>query len=350
MINTMKTRFLVYSLLAAVLVGLTAPDAMAGDKKRRGTAGADHLLVPLTARTTSLGNTMTAGVAGMSGLEALYSNPAGLAVNPGTNAIFSRTEYVANIGVNYFGLAQRFGANNIAVSFTSWDFGSIPLTTEDSPEISSLTWDASFITAGLSYARQFTDRMAAGVTFKIISESLDDTNATGIAFDAGMTYAVGESGLRVGVSLKNFGPSVKYDGTGLVKLERLAGQNSNATPNAVSIEGADFELPSMLNFGLTYSREVGSGAVVNVVGNFRSNSFTQDEFSGGLEVGFRNVLFLRGGYSVQESNQNLTFFSGENFGAGLNLDLGGTNLVVDYAYRATDFFDDVNMITASITL
>ncbi|WP_457652723.1 PorV/PorQ family protein [Rhodocaloribacter sp.] len=345
-----RTRFLVYGLLAAFLVGFLAPEAQAGDKKRRGTAGADHLLVPVTAQTTALGNAMTAGARNMSGLEAMYSNPAGLALNPGTNAIFSRTEYVADIGVNYFGIAQSFGNNNLAITFTSWDFGDIPLTTESSPEIGTVTWTATFITAAITYARQFTDRMAAGVTFKVLNESIDDTNATGLVFDAGMTYAVGESGLRLGVSLKNFGPQVKYDGTGLVRLERLANQPANATPNAVSIDGADFELPSMLNFGITYSREVGAGAMVNLYGNFRSNSFEEDQFAGGLELGFRNVLFVRGGYSLQETDQNLTFFTGANFGAGLNLDLGGTNLVVDYAYRTTDFFDDVQMITASITL
>ncbi|QXD16747.1 PorV/PorQ family protein [Rhodocaloribacter litoris] len=345
-----RTRLLVYGLLAAFLVGLLAPEAQAGDKKRRGTAGADHLLVPPTARTAALGNAMTAGMANASGLEALYSNPAGLALNPGTNAIFSRIEYVADIGVNYFGVAQRFGNNNLAITFTAWDFGDIPLTTETSPEISSLTFSASFITAALSYARQFTDRMAAGVTFKVINESIDDTQATGIAFDAGMNYTVGESGLRLGVSLKNIGPQMSYGGTGMVKLVRLPDQRPNATPNALRLDGADFELPSMLNFGISYTREVGAGAVVNVFGNFRSNSFDQDQFAGGLELGFRNILFVRGGYSMQESDQDLTFYSGTNFGAGLNLDLGGTTLVVDYAYRSTDFFDGVQMFTASVTL
>jgi hypothetical protein len=344
-----KMRLFVYALIAACLMGALVPGAYAGDKKRRGTAGADHLLVPLTARNTGLGNAMTAGFNQMSGIEALYSNPAGLSGNQGTAALFSRTNYVADIGINYFGVAQRFGSNNIAFTVSSWDFGDIPLTSEVTPEVGSTTYRATIVTAGLTYARQFTDRMAAGVTFKALTEKIDDTNAGGLAFDAGMTYAVGESGLRFGVSLKNFGPQMDYTGSGLVRFEQLDDQDGNAAQNAVLIEGAPYELPSMLNFGVTYTRELGAQANVSLLGNFRSNSFSQDQYSGGLELGLRDILFVRGGYQM-EQDTDLTFYSGTNFGAGLNLDLGGTALTVDYAYRSTDFFDGVNMVSVSFSL
>src|SRR5690606_11083103 len=79
----------------------------------------------------------------------------------------------------------------------------------------SLTYDASTTVAGLSYARQFTDRIAAGVTAKALSRSISTASSSGLAFDAGMTYVVGESGLRFGVSLKNFGPQMGFGGVGL---------------------------------------------------------------------------------------------------------------------------------------
>ena len=285
----------------------------------------------------------------MTGLEALFSNPAGLSLNNGTNAMFSRMEYVADIGVNYFGIAQRLGNNNLALTVSSWDFGDIPLQTELSPEISNVTWTASYVTVGASYARNFTDRIAAGFTAKVVNERIDDVSASGVAFDAGMTYTVGESGLRFGVSLKNFGPDRQFSGTGLVQFAQLPSQNPDAQPQAVLIEGAAYEMPSLLNFGTAYTRQLGSGAVVTVLGNFRSNSFSQDQFSGGIELGFRNILFVRGGYQY-EDDMDLTFYNGANFGAGLNLDLGGNTLVVDYAYRSTDFFDNVQMVTVNVVL
>ncbi len=330
-------------------VTLLLAGAVQAQSDRKGTAGAQYLLVPVTASTATLGAAYTAGGTSVSPLESLLSNPAGLAQNDGTGVIFSRTNYVADIGINYFGVAQNFGNNSIALTLSSWDFGDIPLQTENQPTISSRTYSASTLVAGLTYGRQFTDRISAGVTAKALSERIDDVNSAGVAFDVGMAYTVGESGLRFGVSLQNFGPSMNFGGNGLVQFNRLTNQRANATPNALSLDGADYELPSQLNFGATYTRSLGTSASVTALTNFRSNSFSEDEYSGGLELGFADILYVRGGVQLQE-NMDESFYEGYNFGGGLNLDVNGTALRVDYGYRSVEFFDAVNMITASVTL
>lgn len=342
-------RNILLGLVIVSMLGLSALDAYAGDKKRRGTAGASQLLIPVTARNASLGASLTSGLSDLSGLEAIYSNPAGLVNNQGTGAIFSRMEYVADIGVNYFGVAQSFGQSSVAFTVTSWDFGTIAKQTELSPEITSVTYDASFVTAGLTYARQFTDRIAAGATMKVITETIDDVSGSAVAVDAGMTYVVGESGLRLGVSLKNIGTAMNYSGVGLTRQVRIPGQAPDATNNALVLESEGVELPSLLNFGVAYTREMGAGALVTVLGNFRSNSFDQDQYSGGIEVNLFEMLDLRGGFEMTP-DQDLTMFTGANFGAGLNVEFGGTMLHLDYAYRATDFFDNVQMFTLGVDL
>ena len=340
----MKTKLLVLCLLAVGFMAMSVMDARAGDKKRRGTAGSEQLLIPVTARTASLGTGFASGVVNAGGLEGLFANPATLTLNGGTNAMFSRMQYVADIDVNFVGFAQRIGTNQVAFTISSWNFGDIPLQTELAPEVSDVTWTAGYTTVAGSYAREFTDRISAGVTIKLVNERIDDMSSNGLAFDAGMTYIVGESGLRFGVSLNNFGPARKFGGTGL---------NRNAIlPNAdytLMIEGADYELPSLLNFGVAYTREVAESAVITLMSNFRSNSFANDQYSLGAELGLKNIVFLRGGYML-EDDMDLTMWNGANLGAGLNLDFSGLNLKVDYAYRSTDLFDSVNVITASITL
>lgn len=339
------------SLFFALILVLTSADVFAqeGGERRRGTAGAEHLLVPLTARATSLGSAMTSGANGVSGLEALEANPAALSLNQGTGVIFSRMDYVADIGVNYFGFAQRFGNSNIAFTVSSWDFGDIPLQTESLPDVSDVTWTAQYTTVGAAFSRDFTDRIAAGLNVKVVNEAIDDVSSSGVAFDAGMTYTVGETGMRFGVSLKNFGPDRQFSGTGMVRFVQLTEQIPDAQSQAVVLEGAKYELPSMLNFGVAYTRDVAAGTVVTVLGNFRSNSFAQDQFAGGLEVGFRDLLFVRGGYEFQ-SDMDQTFWTGTNVGAGLNLQVGGNALSIDYAYRGTDYFSNVSMITAALAL
>jgi hypothetical protein len=288
-------------------------------------------------------------MAGMNGLEAIFANPAGLALNTGTAAIFSRMDYVADIGVNYFGIAQNFGNNNLAFTVNSWDFGDIPLQTETAPEISSVTYNATFLTAGLTYARVFTDRISAGATFKVVNETIDDVSASAFAVDMGMTYVVGESGLRLGVALKNIGTDIQYSGVGMTRPVKIQTQPGNATVNSLVFEADGVSLPSLLNFGVSYTRQMAESAEVTVLGNFRSNSFDQDQYSGGVELALFDMLYLRGGMDIV-GDSDLSFFTGTNFGAGVDLDLSGTRLQVDYALRSTDYFSNVSMITAAVSL
>ena len=220
---------------------------------RAGTNGAAELLVPLTARYSALGGATTSVLSQMNGLEALYANPAGLTNNQSTSALFSRLQYVADIGVNYFGLAQRFGDNNLALTISAWDMGEIHRQTELDPEKADATFRVSFINAGLTFARTLTDRIAAGATLKIINHTIDDLTATGIVFDAGMTYVVGETGLRLGVALKNIGNELQYSGTGLGRRVRLPDQPTDASVNTVQLESEGVQYPTLLNFGVRTS-------------------------------------------------------------------------------------------------
>ncbi|MEZ4700676.1 MAG: PorV/PorQ family protein [Rhodothermales bacterium] len=356
-----KTSSLGFGLLALGLLLLSAPEARAQDigsgggnlgqsGSRSGTSGATELLVPLTARYTALGGTSTSGLSDMNGLEALYANPAGLSLNTGTAGIFSRVEYVADIGVNYFGIAQNFGQyNNIAFTISAWDFGDIAEQTEDSPEISDVTFNVSYLTAGLSYSRQLTDRISAGATMKLVNETIDDVSASAVAFDAGMTYNVSEIGLRLGVSLKNIGNELAFSGTGLSRSVKIPGQDPSANNNTLAIESDGVQMPTLLNVGIAYTVPIAGSNYVSFLTNFRSNSFDQDNYSGGIELGFQNILYVRGGYQFSE-DMDRTFYQGPAFGGGLNLNVGGTRIALDYAYQPTDFFSDVQYITASFSL
>ena len=111
----MNTKLLSAILTFAVLLGLGTTDAFAQGDDRAGTAAMEELLVPVTARTVALGASLTSGLDNLSGVEAVQSNPAALTTNNGTSALFSRTEYVADIGINYVGIAQSFGSNQFRI-------------------------------------------------------------------------------------------------------------------------------------------------------------------------------------------------------------------------------------------
>jgi hypothetical protein len=345
----MKNHHRTIGVVLAVLLGIATSDLRAQENDRVGTSGLVELTVPVTPRTISLGSALTGGMAGASGVEALIANPAAASLNPSTNAMFSRMNYVADVGVNYFGIAQRFGANNIGLAVTSWDYGDIPEQTVDQPEINpDNTWSAATYVVGLTYARELTDRIGAGVTVKGMSQRIDNMDARTFALDAGMTYVVGESGLRLGVSLRNFGPQVNYSGIGLQESVGTGGPGGDFDVPA-EVQDISSELPSMLNFGITYERTLSSQLSATALANFRSNSYDVNQYAAGLQLGFQDIVFLRGGLDLA-SESDMVHWSEYNFGAGLALPIGSSRLTIDYAYRPSDVFDGVNIIAGSFTL
>lgn len=338
-------------VMLVVAFGLLTVEAQAQEpeNERIGTSAMTELTVPVTPRTIALGSALTGGMADASGVEALISNPAAAMLNPSTNAMFSRMNYVADVGVNFFGFAQRFGANNIGLTVTSWDYGDIPLQTVDDPNIDPTnTWSANSVILGLTYARQITDRIGAGVTVKGLSQSIDDMDSRGLALDAGMTYIVGESGLRFGVSLQNFGPQMGFTGIG---LQENIGEGGPSGDFEVPGEVRDItsELPSMLNFGAAYQSALAGNLSATVLANFRSNSYDLNQYAAGIELAFQDLLFVRGGADIT-TEEDMRHWSMWNFGAGLNIPLGGSSVTVDYAYRPSDVFDGVNIISGTFTL
>ena len=338
-------------LLLAVLAGALVAPAQAQSREvegdeRAGTAAASFLLVPTTARTTSLGNGLTGGLQSLSGVEALQSNPAALMSNTGTEALFSYTNFVEDIGVNYFGVAQNLGNSNIALTVMAWDYGDLVRTDVATSDPTSLTFDASAVVVGASYARTFTDRISAGITVKGVNESIDNISGTAVAFDAGMTYDVGESGLQFGVSLRNFGTKMSYSGNGLSRTLRFADGPTNGT-FPVAVEADSYELPSLLNFGASYTAQFAGDVTATALGNFRSNAYDQPEFAGGLELGYGNLIYARGGVNIlPEMDQNE--FALWSVGAGVNLPVGTSGISVDYAFRAMGDLGNTNLITAKV--
>ena len=118
---------------------------------------------------------------------------------------------------------------------------------------------------------------------------------------------------------------------------------------AGEIDDLPAQLPSTLNFGAAYTRQFAGDVSVTGLANFRSNSYDLDQYSGGLELGYADLVYARGGFNLTAENDQ-DFWQGWNIGAGLNLQLESTSLRVDYAYRPAEVFGDVNMFSVAVGL
>jgi hypothetical protein len=353
----MKKSFLYTFLLIGVMMAVmvNSLSAQEGRNKRVGTAAATELLIPVGARDLAMGG---ASLATTSGVDAIYWNPAGLARQSGSaEGMFSTLSYLADIKVNYGAVGINFsGFGTVGISVKALDFGDVPLTTNDDPEnTSGRSFTPTFLTLGVTYSRAFTDAITFGTSLKLISEKMARVNGNGFAIDLGVQYHSigGLKGLDLGVAMKNIGPQVKFDGSGL--LREGTATNGDRPEQFYSSKAATFELPSSVELGLAYSRKMNETMTLGVNGTFANNNLGLDGYRGGAELAYTGEKIgfaARGGMELspdagQDLNNNVIDDSifGPTFGFGLNYKAPGIALTLDFAYRQTDFFDSNKMFS-----
>lgn len=313
----------------------------AGDVARKGTTGADQLLIPVGARGIATGGAM---LASLTGLESVYYNPAGLARGEGAEAMFSYMSYLADINISYFAVASNLGDfGSIGLSFKTFDFGDIPVTTVEFPDGTGETYSPTFLTMGLTYSKIITDRISVGANFKLITEEIINTSATGFALDFGVQYRFSES-LYLGASVKNIGTNMTYSGPDLQSRTEIPGANITDPGGIYEVVAEEFQIPSYFELSLAYNYNFNEQNNIMLASTFVNNNSFEDQLNFGLEYGFMNTFFVRGGYNMLTENTEGSVF-GFTAGAGVQYDFGAeVGIVVDYAFRQVDEFPDPNHI------
>ncbi len=348
---------------------------LAGNRDRSGQAGAQHLLIDPFARSSGWG---TAGVAEIRGMEAIFSNIAGVAFVNKTEFGFSRTQYLVGsgtgIGINSFAVAQHLTLKGkdggkrdlgvLALSVFTMGFGDIQITTVDQPEGGMGTFSPNLMYIGLSYAKTFNQFIHGGVTVKLINESISDCSATGFAIDAGVQYLAGDfEHFKIGITMKNVGLPMSYRGDGLSVRGVV-----NKTDHELTLEqrSAEYEMPSLLTLGASYDFLIWGGEYkemskvdrkdegltrddalhrITVAASFTANSFSTDIFALGVEYGFSTYFMIRAGYNLEggvlSKGGTTTWYSGPAAGVSLGIPLvpknkGTSRLLLDYGYRFTN--------------
>jgi hypothetical protein len=338
----------IFRLLIIVFALLLALDAVyAGGGNRTGTGGAAQLLIPVGPRGIAMGE---ANVATSYGVESLFWNPAGASRLTGsTGVMFSHMSYIADIGVEYGAVSANFeGFGVISFTLKSLSIGDIDVTTTQDPDGTGETFSPQMLTAGLSYSRQLTERISVGLTANIINETLGDASASGVAFNVGVIYdnLADLNGLSFGLVIKNVGPQMKYDGPGLYTSADVPGYNR--PPGFYKIDAAPFDLPSTFEFGVGYKPAIDEMNTLQVSGLFQHNNYSGDEYKIGGEYGFDNTFFARVGYQFAPDVESENYLYGFTAGAGINYQLEGIALRIDYAYRDVQYFSGNHIFALSL--
>jgi hypothetical protein len=332
---------------------LLAINTRAGNPDRVGQAGASQLLINPYARNSGMVGSNSAKVRG---LEAQFLNIAGTAYTRKTEVLFNRTSWLSGTGIfiNAFGLTQGVGeTGTIGFGVVAINAGKIEITTEDQPQGGLGTYNPTFYNINLSYAKMFSDNIYGGINVKLLSEQIPNASARGLALDAGIQYHTGKyDEIHIGIALKNWGPKMSYSGDGLSR-QATTSNTSNNYELTVNNRSGTFELPALVNIGLSYDiylmkDSIGTGRSkkhrLSLNGTFTSNSFSYDNGLFGLEYGWKEMLMFRAGLYTEKGIFNettrLTAFTGPAAGVTFEVPFNEkkSTIGIDYSYRFTNPF------------
>ena len=352
------------TLVTILAVGMSL-NAFAGNKDRIGQSGAPELEINPWARTTGVFGMNTSYV---SGIEAMKTNIAGLAMDSVLEVGVSHGVYLSGTGVNINNLAVGVplgSAGVLGINIMSMGFGDIPATDYYNPEGYG-TFHPQFLNVQMGYARQFTTHINGGFAATYVSEQMNNISALGLAFEGGIQYVTGKrDNFHIGVSLRNLGTNMRFTGAGFA----VNTDQTQSTPSYVvtsRVPSEKFEMPTYLNLGTSYdfyldehhlsSKDSMPKNKLTVMANFTSNSFINDYLGVGAEYSYRNMFMVRAAYryenGITDPSTSLSMFVGFSMGATVQSRLGtnGPNLAVDYSYRPTQRpANGVHMISLRFT-
>jgi len=260
-------------------------------------------------------------------------NPAGLVGVTEPEAVLSVVEWVADIRYSNACVAFPVAALDGTIGL---QFGSLGTTIEETDEYhpyadgTGPTFTFDDWLGGLSYARHFTDRFSAGFTFKLFREALGTEiggpTTTSWLMDAGTWYDVGVSGLRLGVTILNFGPELQPDGHYIDQT-------------GAHVEYQGFAAPTTFKAGLAISPIQRPGCRLTTALELNHPADNSEAWLLGNELWLGDAIALRAGYNAGADEFKFSA------GLGVRASLGSTKGTIDYAYTSGQYLGRVDRLS-----
>ena len=300
-------------LAVLVILGALCPRSSeaASIFEKVGTFDGQFLKIPVGARAEGMGGAFV-GVA--DDPSAVFWNAAGIArIDADKSELqFNHANWPADLRfdqvVYVFHTKRIPGA--LSVHARSLSMNPMIETTAYQPDPKSgtgQTFDAGMMTAGVTYARSFTDKFSAGVTGSLVHEGLAELSQQTFTFDVGTLYDVGALGMKIGMAITNIGSQIKF-------IDREA------------------RIPSLFRVGTSATVMQSANQKLLASFEFSHPPDNSERLNVGGEYSFRKYVFLRGGYNINYDSERLAAGLGLRFPVSV---VGMSDL--DYAY--TDMGD-----------
>lgn len=336
---TMRTKFLLGIVMCVVMIlGWSVQISAADDNTKVGTTGASFLEIGVGARAVGMGG---AFVAVADDASALYWNPGGISRLQSKEILFVHTQWLADISFNYIGLVVPMGSlGTLGGSITSLSMEEMKVTTVFYPDGTGENFSASDFCMALTYGRSLTDRFSIGANFKYINQKIWHMSASNMAVDIGTLFTTQFNGLKIGMSISNFGGKMQLDGKdAIIQHDIDPTKSGNNEKISAHLDSDKFSLPLIFRVGLSMDvLKTDMNRFTVATDALHPNDNTEHINVGG-EYAFKNRVFLRAGYNSLFMKDSEEGFSA---GCGLNYPIMSTVMLkLDYAYTQ---FGDLNEI------
>jgi hypothetical protein len=253
-------------------------------------------------------------------LSAVFYNPAGITQIERYAVSASYLKWIVGSELGSFALGTKTNFATLAVNFAYFSTEEFEETTSAQPGGTGRMVTAGDIAAGVTVAKQVTDKLSVGGNLRYVKEDLDLASYSSIDIDFGTLFYTGYRSTRLGMALRNLGGD-----------KDVIGQKARF-PMVFNLSGAA-EIYGNLGDPMSVTLAVEQ--------MFFTDSINRYHFGG--EAWIQNMLALRAGYKTGYDSESWSL------GAGLKQTIGQQGVTVDFSY-STDEALDVYPIRLSLGL
>ncbi len=284
--------------------------------------------------------------------SSLFWNPAGMMGVKSLTVSASHNDWLLDINHDYLSLILPGRQNErIGVSVSALTMGDQPVRTLEAPEGTGLVYNVMDLAVSAAYARQMSDLLSIGITGRYIQLNAYNESASTLALDVGSILKSPHYGLKIGMSLSNFGGDFQYRGRDLILKADTDDEIDGNYSSDVDLRTEPWPLPLMIRIGVSWDIMGLNEAPLQSQNSRLTLALDADHpndgpehLNFGLEYAVKEMIYFRMGYRNNYDQEMFTM------GTGIRLDMKQHGIIkMDYAVKPMDVFGNTSILSVEFS-